>query len=154
MWTCKKRSIPLKIEISIINRMRKFYCIMFFGKLISTKLSWLICTFPSQLSTFCMLHVILHFHMGKGYWKINCDGARFEKENSARIGFVICNSEGMVLGLLSKQLSQAFTPLQIKAIAVKTALQFAANLRVQHDILETDSLVLVKALREGTSSFQ
>ena len=55
-----------------------------------------------------------------------------------------------MLGLLSKQLSQAFTPLQIEAIAVKTALQFAANLRVQHDILETDSLVLVKALREGT----
>ena len=92
--------------------------------------------------------------MGKGYWKINCDGARFEKENSAGIGLVICNSEGMVLGLLSKQLSQAFTPLQIEAIAVKTALQFAANLRVQHDILETESLVLVKALREGTSSFQ
>ena len=56
----------------------------------------------------------------------------------------------MVLGLLSKQLSQAFTPLQIEAIAIKTALQFATNLRVQHDILETDSLVLVKALREGT----
>ena len=55
-----------------------------------------------------------------------------------------------MLGLLSKQLSQAFTPLQIEVIAVKTALQFATNLRVQHDILETDSLVLVKALREGT----
>ena len=37
--------------------------------------------------------------------KINCDGAKFEKENRARIGVVICNSEGMVLGLLSKQLS-------------------------------------------------
>ena len=46
--------------------MRKFYCIMLFGNIISTKLGWLICTFPSQLSTFCMLHVILHFHMGKG----------------------------------------------------------------------------------------
>ena len=56
----------MKIEISIINRMRKFYCIMFVGNIISTKLGWLICTFPSQLSTFRMLHVILHFHMGKG----------------------------------------------------------------------------------------
>ena len=28
--------------------MRKFYCIIFFGNIISTKLSWLICTFPSQ----------------------------------------------------------------------------------------------------------
>ena len=46
--------------------MREFYCIVLFGNIISTKLDWLICTFPSQLSTFCMLHVILHFHMGKG----------------------------------------------------------------------------------------
>ena len=46
--------------------MRKFYCIMLFGNIISTKLGCLICTFPSQLSTFCMLHVIHHFHMGKG----------------------------------------------------------------------------------------
>ena len=56
----------MKIESSIINRMMKLYCIMFFGNIISTKLGWLICTFPSQLSTFCILHVILHFHMGKG----------------------------------------------------------------------------------------
>ena len=63
---------------------------------------------------------------------------------------VIRNSEGMVLGSLSKQLSQAFSPLQIEAMAVETALQFAADLGVQHAILETDSLVLVKALREGT----
>ena len=55
-----------------------------------------------------------------------------------------------MLGSLSKQLFQAFSPLQIEAMAVETALQFATNLRVQHDILETDSLVLVKALREGT----
>ena len=40
-----------------------------------------------------------------GLVKINCDGAKFEKENRAGIGVVICNSEGMVLGLLSKQLS-------------------------------------------------
>ena len=56
----------------------------------------------------------------------------------------------MVLGSLSKQLSQAFSPLQIEAMAVKTAMQFAADLGVQHTILKTDSLVLVKALREGT----
>ena len=33
---------------------------------------------------------------------------------------------------------------------IETALQFIADLRVQHAILETNSLVLVKALREGT----
>ena len=35
-------------------------------------------------------------------------------------------------------------------MAIKIALQFATDLGVQHDILKTDSLVLVKALREGT----
>ena len=35
-------------------------------------------------------------------------------------------------------------------MVVEIALQFTADLRVQHAILETDSLVLVKALREGT----
>ena len=41
-------------------------------------------------------------------------------------------------------------PLQIEAMVVETGLQFTTDLRVQHAILETDSLVLVKALREGT----
>ena len=82
--------------------------------------------------------------------KINCDGPRFAKENRVEIGVVIHNSEGMVLGSQSKQLSQAFSPLQIEAMAIKIALQFATDLGVQHAILKTDSLVLVKVLREGT----
>ena len=82
--------------------------------------------------------------------KINCDGAKFAKENRAGIGVVIRNSEGMVLGSLSTQLSQAFSPLQIEAMAVETAMQFAIDLEVQHAIFETDSLVLVKPLHEGT----
>ena len=54
--------------------------------------------------------------------KINCDGTRFAKENRAGIGVAICNSEGMVLGSLSKQLSQAFSPLQIEAMAIEIGL--------------------------------
>ena len=65
--------------------MKKFYCIMLFGSIISTELGWLICTFPSQLSTFCMLHVILHFHMGKGIHDPN-DPLHF----SCMLGFLGC----------------------------------------------------------------
>ena len=51
-----------------MNRMRKFYCILFFlGNIISTKLGSLICTFPSQLSTFCILQVILRFHKVRAF---------------------------------------------------------------------------------------
>ena len=65
--------------------MREFYCIVLFGNIISTKLGWLIYTFPSQLSTFCMLHVILHFHMGKGIHNPN-DPLHF----SCMLGFLGC----------------------------------------------------------------
>ncbi|XP_075670254.1 uncharacterized protein LOC142640026 [Castanea sativa] len=84
----------------------------------------------------------------QGMVNINCDEARFAKENRAGIGVVVRDSEGMVLGSLSKQISQAYSPLEIKAMAIETAVQFASDLGFQHAILETDSLVLVKALRD------
>ena len=61
---------------------------------------------------------------------------------------VICDSEGMVLGSLSKQIPQAYNPLEIEAMAIATTMQFALDLGFQHAILETDSLVLVKALHD------
>ena len=71
-------------------------------------------------------------------------------ENRARIGVVIRDSEGMVLGSLSKQIPQAYSPLEIEVMAVTTTVQFAVDLGFQHAILETDSLVLVKTLRDDT----
>ena len=82
--------------------------------------------------------------------KINCEGARFTAENRAGIGVVIGDSEGMVLGSLSKQISQAYSPLEIEAMVVTTAMQFVLDLGFQHAILGTNLLVLVKALREDT----
>nr|POF03085.1 hypothetical protein CFP56_43213 [Quercus suber] len=85
-----------------------------------------------------------------GLVKVNCDGARFTKENSAGVGVVIRNSEGLVLGSLSKLVPQAYSPLEIEATAIATALEFASDLGCQRAIIETDSLVLVKALQEDT----
>ena len=73
------------LKISIQNRMRKFYCRFYFWNLISTILGWLICTFPSQLSTFCMLHVILHFHKSNGIHNPN-DPLHF----SCMLGYLGC----------------------------------------------------------------
>ena len=83
-----------------------------------------------------------------GLVKINCDRARFTTENRAGIGVVIHDNEGMVLGSLSKQIPQAYNPLEIEAMAIATIVQFALDLGFQHAILETDSLVLVKALHD------
>ena len=54
----------------------------------------------------------------------------------------------MVLGSMSKQIPQAYSPLEIEAMAVAAAVQFAVDLGLQHAILETDLLVLVKALHD------
>ena len=85
-----------------------------------------------------------------GLVKINCDGARFTAENRVGIGVVIHDNEGMVLGSMSKQIPQAYSPVEIEAMAVTTAAQFVVDLGFQHAILETDSLVLVKALHDDT----
>nr|XP_023919081.1 uncharacterized protein LOC112030645 [Quercus suber] len=73
-----------------------------------------------------------------------------EQENSAGVGVVIRNSEGLVLGSLSKLVPLAYSPLEIEATAIATALEFASDLGFQRAIIETDSLVLVKALREDS----
>ena len=65
--------------------MRKFYCRFYFWNIISTILGWQICTFSSQLSTFCILHVILRFHKGKGIHDSN-DPLHF----SCMLGYLGC----------------------------------------------------------------
>ncbi|KAK9985249.1 hypothetical protein SO802_030200 [Lithocarpus litseifolius] len=88
-----------------------------------------------------------------GLVKINCDGARFAKENRTGFGVVIRNSKGLVFGSLSKLVLQAYSPLEIEGMAAATALDFASDLGFQRAILETDSLVLVKALSDETEFF-
>ena len=51
---------------------------------------------------------------------------------------------------MSKQIPQAYSPVEIEAMAVTTAAQFVVDLGFQHAILETDSLVLAKALHDDT----
>ncbi|XP_065630503.1 uncharacterized protein LOC136067946 [Quercus suber] len=88
-----------------------------------------------------------------GLVKINCDRARFTEENRVGNGVVIRNSEGLVLGSLSKRIPQAYSPPEIEALAVTTVMELASNLGLQRAILETDSLVLVMALRDDTEFF-
>ncbi|KAL0010115.1 hypothetical protein SO802_005223 [Lithocarpus litseifolius] len=77
----------------------------------------------------------------------------YAKENRAGVGVVIRNSEGLVLDSLSKLVLYAYSPLEIEVMATATALDFASDLGFQLAILETDSLVLVKALNEDTEFF-
>ncbi|XP_075645389.1 uncharacterized protein LOC142616414 [Castanea sativa] len=75
----------------------------------------------------------------------------FTDKKKSGIGVVIRDSHGLVLGSLSKQLPQAYIPLEIEAMAAATTLQFAMDLGFNHVVLESDSLVLVNALCYDTT---
>ena len=81
--------------------------------------------------------------------KINFDGEVFSKENKSRIGVVVKNENGLVLGSCTKRLSQACSAVEIEAMIATTALVFASELGVRQAILERDSLAVIKALKES-----
>ena len=82
-------------------------------------------------------------------YKINYDGAISNAENKAGIGVVVrdCNDE--VMASLIQQLEQAYQPVQVEAIAMCRAVDFGNEIGVDCAIMEGDSEVIVKALRNN-----
>ena len=116
--------------------MRKFYCIMFFGNIISTKHSWLICTFSSQLSTFCMLHVNLHFDMGKGIHDPN-DPLHF----SCILGFLGCE-----MCLFQKQYVEGFVDSFAAIVFHVVGLELIIVVVFLHHLIRITTQLLVHTL--------
>ena len=85
--------------------------------------------------------------------KINFDGAVFSKDKFSRVGAVIREENGLVLGSCSKHLPQAYSAVEVEALAAATALALAEDLGMQRVILEGDSLVIIIALREEEQIF-
>ena len=85
--------------------------------------------------------------------KINFDGAVFFKDKFSGVGAVIRDENGLVLGSCSKHLPQAYSAVEVEALAAATALALAEDLGMQRVILEGDSLVIIKALREEEQFF-
>ena len=128
--------------------MRKFYCIMLFGNIISTKLSGLICTFPSQLSTFCMLHVIFHFHMGKGIHDPN-DPLHF----SCMLGFLGCEmslfEKLYVKGFVNSFVAIVFHLAGLELIIVIVFLHHLIRITTQLRVHTLHFCLLLCLLEEG-----
>ena len=80
--------------------------------------------------------------------KINFDGAVFSNDNFSGVGAKIRDENGLVLGSCTKRLAQAYSVVEVEALATTSALAFANDLGVTRVILEGDSLVVIKALRE------
>lgn len=60
--------------------------------------------------------------------KINFDNAVFSKENISGIGVVVRDENGLVLGSCSKRLPQAYSAMEVEAMAAATALVFANDI--------------------------
>ena len=59
----------------------------------------------------------------------------------------------MVLGSCTKRLPQAYSAMEVKAMAAATALVLANDIGVRRVILEGDSLVVKKVLRRGNNLY-
>ena len=73
----------------------------------------------------------------------------FSKENISRIGVVVRDENGMVLGSCTKRLPQAYSAMEVEAIAAATALVLSNDIGVRRVILKVDSLAVIRVLREG-----
>ena len=81
------------------------------------------------------------------WYKINFDGAVFEREDSAGLGVVIRNSEGLVMASLSQLVPLPFSVIEVEALAARRALEQAMEIGLDRVILEGVSSVLIHALQ-------
>lgn len=84
-------------------------------------------------------------------FKINVDGAVFASQKCMGIGVLIKDSEGRVVGACSKKIKFPLGVVEVEGKAVEFGPQFAKDMMIQDFILESDSLVLMNALKEISS---
>ena len=87
------------------------------------------------------------------HWvKINFDEATFAEDNTAGLGVVIRNDEGLVMASLSQQIPMTSTVIKVEVLAAKRALELVLEIGFDRIVLEGDSKMLFKALKNGCSS--
>ncbi|KAL0012929.1 hypothetical protein SO802_008037 [Lithocarpus litseifolius] len=72
----------------------------------------------------------------------------FSKVNKSGIGMVVRDDNGSVLASCIKSLSQAYSAVEIESMATAKALSFAHDIGIMRAILEGDSLIVIKVLKE------
>ena len=85
-------------------------------------------------------------------YKINVDSAVFTSQQSVGVGVLIRDSEGRVVGACSKKIQAPLGAVEVEAKVFEFGLQFAKDMLIQYFILEGDSLILMNALNEISST--
>jgi len=83
----------------------------------------------------------------EGSWKINVDGAFWDREKKGAWGFVVRDDQGNAVLAGAGSLMSISDALIAETHACIAALQAAADHGLQNIVLESDSLILVRALQ-------
>ena len=75
-------------------------------------------------------------------------GCHIEESRKEAAGVLIRDGIGNVIGACCKKFQAPFSVIEAEAKAIKLALQMAKDLLIQEFILESNSLILVNALKE------
>lgn len=85
-------------------------------------------------------------------YKVNFDGALFERENRADLGVIIGNQDGLVMASLSEVVLLPSTVIEVETLASRWAVEFALELGFDNIVLEGDLKVLIKLLKSSNRS--
>lgn len=88
----------------------------------------------------------------QGLYKVNYDGAIFSQQEKSGVGIVIRNEEGAVMASISQQMPLPTTVTQVKALAMRRAVEFALELGITRAIIEGDSEVICRELQDPIPS--
>ena len=85
-------------------------------------------------------------------YKLKFDGATFAEDGTAGIGVVIHNGARLVMASLSQRIPLPALVIEVEALVVRRAMEFALELGFDDVILEGDFEVLVKTLKDGRNT--
>ncbi|XP_075636907.1 uncharacterized protein LOC142609178 [Castanea sativa] len=86
--------------------------------------------------------------LAQGCYKVNVDGAMFNKRKQTGIGVVIRDDVGEVIAAMSKRMAVPLGALETEAKAMETAVCFAVDVGIRDVIFEGDSLLIYNALHD------
>ena len=88
----------------------------------------------------------------RDFYKVNYDGADFAEQGRAGIGVIIRNSDGDVMASMSQQVQLPTTVTQVEAMAARKAAEFALEIGFNKVVLEGDSEIVYKDLKNNGPS--